>query len=44
MGKIWLIENDEDTDNKFAKFTQIEEILKFFVCHFEKITNKTINH
>ena len=42
MVKNWLLENDKDTDNMFAKYKQINEILLFCVCDIEKITHKMI--
>ena len=41
--KNWLIENDENTDNKFVILEQIFGILVFCVYDIEKKTHKMIS-
>ena len=44
MIETWLIENDEDTDNRFVKFRQNNENLIICVFDIEKITHKAARY
>ena len=43
MVRSWFIDNDTETDHKFALFKQNNEFLKFWVYDVEKKTKKMIS-